>query len=188
MSWKARAHGGLGSLIWAAGSSQPELKAELVALKRRERRDRYKIKRGLDHGQAATWDDVTLEMLAADDSGGYRVCDCGALFIPHHTARYCSAKCQANARRPKRLQIKCANCNGPIAPHATSRKTRRFCTVACKQQDYRKRRKAKNVTLTAQQPNPSMGNMKVESGKSVTEAPPISPGSPQKTLIKVIPL
>jgi hypothetical protein len=150
MSWKiARAHGGLGSLIWATGSSQPELKAELVALRRAERRHRWKIKRGIDHAQAVTWDDMTLEMLAAASAAGYRVCDCGALFIPHHTARYCSARCQANARRPKRLQIKCANCNGPIVPHATSRKTRRFCTVACKQRDYRKRQKGKIVTLTA---------------------------------------
>jgi hypothetical protein len=150
MSWKARAHGGLGSLIWASGDSDPELKAELVALRRRERRNRFKIKRGLDRAQAATWDDVTLELLAAVSAeSGYRVCDCGALFIPHHTARYCSARCQENARRPKRGQIKCENCKMPIAPHATSRKTRRFCTVARKQQDYRKRRKAKSVTLTA---------------------------------------
>jgi len=155
MSWKARAHGGLGSLIWASGDSDPELKAELVALRRRRRRDRYKIKHGLDPAQAATWDDVTLEMLAAASAhAGYCVCDCGALFIPHNTARYCSAECQTNARRPKRVQIKCENCNRPITPHATSRSTRRFCSVACKQQAYRNRYKGKIVTLTAQQPNP----------------------------------
>ena len=163
MSW-------IDTLIWAVGSLQPEMKAELVALKQRERRDRYKIKRGLDHAQAATWDDMTLEMLAAASAAGYCVCDCGALFIPHHTARYCSTECQTNARRPKRLQISCETCNGPITPHATSRSTRRFCTVACKQRDYRNRRKAKNVTLNAQQPNPSQGSMKVDSGERQTEA------------------
>jgi NADH pyrophosphatase NudC (nudix superfamily) len=100
--------------------------------------------------EPVTWDQVTLEMLAAvSASDSYRVCDCGAIFISHHTARYCSAKCQTKARRPKRVQIKCENCKRPIVPHASSRETRRFCTVACKQQDYRRRRKTNNVTLTA---------------------------------------
>ena len=172
MGWQLRGNGNLDALIWAIGSSSPELKAELVALKRRERRDSYKIKRGLDHAQAATWDDEMLvaAIRAPIDPAGFRVCDCGVIFITHHTARYCSASCQKNARRPERIQIKCANCNGPIAPHASSRKTRRFCTVACKQQDYRKRRKAQNVTLNAQQPNPSQGSMKVDSGERQTEA------------------
>jgi endogenous inhibitor of DNA gyrase (YacG/DUF329 family) len=139
--------------------SWEQMKAERRALWQRARRDRYKIKRGRDHAQAATWDDKrggTATRSMSDEmllvlimAPSFRECDCGALFIAHHTARYCSAECQTNVRRPKRLQIKCANCNGPITPHATSRKTRRFCTVACKQRDYRKRQKGKIVTLTA---------------------------------------
>ena len=165
MGWQLRGNGNLDALIWAIGSSSPELKAELVALRRVERRNHYKIKRGLDHAQAATWDDkrggtatrsMSDEMLLALlMAPGFRECDCGALFMAHHTARYCSAACQTNARRPKRLPINCKVCNRPITPHASSRKTRRFCTVACKQQDYRTRSKAKNVTLNVQQPDPS---------------------------------
>jgi hypothetical protein len=148
MGWKLSEKVSLGELVWALGdTSDPELlaaKAELVAARRRQRRNRFKIKKGLDHANPATWDQVTIEMLAAVSAdAGYRVCDCGALFIPHHTARYCSASCQANARRPTRVQIKCENCNRPIEPHGASRRTRRFCTVACKQQDYRNRKKAK---------------------------------------------
>ena len=142
MSWKLPATGSLSEQIWAMGSS-PALaadKAQLVALRDRARRDRYKVnKRG------PMTDDMMLALI--DDA--VSVCGCGVRFIAHHTARYCSASCQKNARRADRLQIKCENCKSTIAPHASSRKTRRFCTVACKQQAYRNRRRANIVTLTA---------------------------------------
>jgi hypothetical protein len=152
MGWKLPETGSLSGLIWAIGSL-PEMKAEkaqLVALRDRERRDRYKIHRGHANKPATMTDEMLLALIGGDVS----VCECGVRFIAHHAARYCSASCQKNARRADRLQIKCENCQRPIAPHGTSRKTRRFCTVACKQQDYRNRRKANIVTLTAQQPNP----------------------------------
>src|SRR5215475_7247720 len=77
-----------------------QFKAECKELRRKHR---YIIRP--DGTTPATWKQVTLEMFAAADPAGYRVCTCGTLFIAHHTARYCSSVCQANVRRPERVEI-----------------------------------------------------------------------------------
>jgi hypothetical protein len=134
-----------------------ELEAAMKEAKRRDRRSVFVIgskpsddtegdphwgrrKSDLNHATPVRWDQVTLEQLAAVPNPGLLcACRCGVLFVRHHAARYCSAACQANARRPSRLEINCAACNKPIPQHGTSRRTRRFCGDACRQRAYRKR-------------------------------------------------
>jgi hypothetical protein len=107
-----------------------------------------------DENGAPLTNEVRDALRLFDHARLHRCSGCGSAFIAHHAARLCSAECrkaalafsQAKATK-KRIELtawtrahregECLHCGSGL--NGSARRTRRFCSAACRQAAYRAR-------------------------------------------------